>query len=206
MPEKPKLRVILVGGLERHPDGTVINATSTVTLIRGERNYLVDTGRPGTEDALIFALNRVGLATKDIHTIILTHLHSDHWGCVHLFPDAKILVHPEEPVDVVRRNLTFVGEGEIEHGIRILHTPGHTPGHISVIVRAQRVFAVAGDAIPTPSNLLKWLPPFYRFDTKLAVESMKKLVKTAEFIIPGHGPVVRSALAGRKGEKKEGSQ
>ena len=197
MPEKPKLRVIRVGGLERHPDGTVINATSTVTLIRGERNYLVDTGRPGTEGALISALNRAGLTTTDIHAVILTHLHSDHRGCVHLFPDAEILVHPKEPTDVVRRNLTFVSEGEIEPGIRILRTPGHTPGHISVIVRAQRTFAVAGDAIPTPSNLLKWLPPFYRFDTKLAVESMEKLVKAAEFIVPGHGPVVRSALAGK---------
>ena len=196
MVKRPEVRVLVVGGLERHPDGTVINATSTVTLIRGERNYLVDTGRADTGEALLSALHRAHLEVEDINAIILTHLHSDHRGCIHLFPEAELIVHPKEPLDVVRRNLTKAMEGELEYGIYLLHTPGHTPGHISVLVKAQRTFAICGDAIPTPLNLLKWLPPFYRFDTALSMESMRKLVQAAEFIVPGHGEVIPASLAG----------
>lgn len=84
------------------------------------------------------------------------------------------------------------GEGLIPN-TRVVHTPGHTPGHASILWsppdRSVRV-AVAGDAIIN----LSWLYSGYvwKFNAdfagvETAKESARRLLKMADIITPGHG-------------------
>ena len=85
---------------------------------------------------------------------------------------------------------------------KVIHTPGHAPGHISLFLPLNTTL-IAGDAITTTKsesliyalNYLKQLsgPPKYAtFDWELAEESAKKLVRLQPRIVAtGHGQVMR---------------
>ncbi len=92
--------------------------------------------------------------------MINTHLHFDHCGGNRLFPGVPIHVQRAEreaaraddytiPEWVEFEGATYVehdGEAEILPGVRIVPTPGHTPGHQSVLVSTREgLVVVAGD-------------------------------------------------------------
>jgi glyoxylase-like metal-dependent hydrolase (beta-lactamase superfamily II) len=77
---------------------------------------------------------------------------------------------------------------EIVPGVRIVHTPGHTMGSVSVFVKADQRYAIAGDAVPKYGNFEKMVPPRINVDEKLALESIKMIIRYADVIIPGHDP------------------
>ena len=93
-------------------------------------------------------------------------------------------MHPLENSDIPCRSV-HDGE-EIFPGIRILHTPGHTAGSISVLVENERC-VITGDAIPTEDNLLKNLPPGISVDRDLAMASMQRILSIADSVVLGHG-------------------
>jgi glyoxylase-like metal-dependent hydrolase (beta-lactamase superfamily II) len=167
----------------------VLEARSTATLVSlGDRRLLVDTSGPENRQVLLEALRSRGLSPSDIETVVLTHAHGDHEGNLDLFPDAKVLAHRAEGGDI-----TFESDVGIWEGVRMVHTPGHTPGSISVIVDAGEVFAIAGDAVPTEDNVRKWVPPGHHYDRGKAMGSMAMLVEMADVVVPGHGPAFRTA-------------
>ncbi|WP_086824324.1 MBL fold metallo-hydrolase [Allokutzneria sp. NRRL B-24872] len=107
---------------------------------------------------LLTALAAEGLSPNDIDTVVYTHLHHDHVGWTTregslTFANARHLVSEAEwrhwhgtadlvgpDLDTVQQPLSevidFVGDGDtIAPGVRVLATPGHTPGHSSVEVR-----------------------------------------------------------------------
>jgi glyoxylase-like metal-dependent hydrolase (beta-lactamase superfamily II) len=86
-----------------------------------------------------------------------------------------------------------VEDGEelpIAGGIRVVHTPGHTPGHLAFLLAAKKVLFV-GDAA---ANILRLGPPMgmYTADREQAKESIRKLAGL-EFDIAcfGHGRVLK---------------
>lgn len=109
-------------------------------------------------------LERHGIAIGDVRAIVNSHLHWDHCGGNPLFPGVPIYVQAAENeaarqggrsytnphwVDFPGAEFVVVdGDTTISRGIRILSTPGHTPGHRSLIVdtREGRV-ALAGQAV-----------------------------------------------------------
>jgi glyoxylase-like metal-dependent hydrolase (beta-lactamase superfamily II) len=117
------------------------------------------------EDGLLPALAEEGAAPEDVDVVFLTHLHIDHvgWNLTWdggsprpLFPRARYLVQrsdweafaarPEEArvaFDRCVRPLADLGVAELLDGDRtldpvlsVLHTPGHTPGSQSLLVRS----------------------------------------------------------------------
>ena len=70
--------------------------------------------------------------------------------------------------------------------IEIIETPGHSWDSITIIVKLEKNYAIAGDAIPIKGNYEQWIPPIVHVDAKLALESMEKIVRIADVIIPGH--------------------
>lgn len=59
-------------------------------------------------------------------------------------------------------------------GISIIHTPGHTPGHICIYLNGSKVL-IAGDVLAIDGGVLVPGPKHYNYDNKAALESLKKI-------------------------------
>lgn len=104
---------------------------------------------------------------RDVLCVINTHLHFDHCGGNRLFAGVPIYVQRLEreaaraedytiPEWVEFDGATYVeleGEEELVPGVRVVPTPGHTPGHQSVLVETDSgLVVVAGDVAYTWSE------------------------------------------------------
>jgi glyoxylase-like metal-dependent hydrolase (beta-lactamase superfamily II) len=180
----PRVFLLKSGSIERDQAGNILDARSSVTLIKTERGWIiVDTGQVGDEEEILKALVDLGLEKSDIDIIVNTHSHPDHCANNRLFSQAKT-IYPKD--------------GElIAPGVRALVTPGHSPDSISVVVDAtiqqgdemaptSRTVVIAGDALPTLGNFQKRVPPAVHYDRALAVASMNKIIEMADIVIPGH--------------------
>lgn len=75
---------------------------------------------------------------------------------------------------------------------QVLHTPGHTPGSISLYQPADYIL-VCGDAFANRGGRLGLSPRLFNDDQADAVKSAKKLAQLpCEVLCCGHGPVIRS--------------
>ncbi|HXK59578.1 MAG TPA: MBL fold metallo-hydrolase [Acidobacteriota bacterium] len=141
------------------------------------------------QTAIIAELSRLGVSPQDIDIVINTHLHFDHCGgntryeggiIVPTFPKAEYLVRIEEYQDATcpnersavsyfeqnwavlkeRKVLRLIeADEEVLPGIRVIHTPGHTRGHQSVLIQSagQSLFYMA-DLCPTAAHVpLPWI-------------------------------------------------
>ena len=84
----PTIDVVL-DGMDVNSDQTII-ALATTTLIRGQRNILVDVGHAGRRKLLRAVLQRKGLTPADIHGVVITHAHWDHAHNIDMFPQATL--------------------------------------------------------------------------------------------------------------------
>lgn len=94
------------------------------------------------------ALHRHGVGIEDVTTVITSHLHFDHCGQNQRFADSTIIVQRAE-IEAAKAahytvpewafppgiELTVIdGDHDVAAGVRIVATPGHTPGHQSVLI------------------------------------------------------------------------
>ncbi|MFC1970795.1 N-acyl homoserine lactonase family protein [Chloroflexota bacterium] len=158
-------------------------------------------------------LGKLGLKPDDIEIIIVTHLHWDHIGLSHLFPNARFIVQKKEldyarnphPIDAtIYEKDTFEnldievidGEKEIIPGVSAFLTPGHTPGGQSVEIATK-----AGKAIITgfccildtftQNEVMKrkgWevSAPLIHQDVRDAYDSVLKVKQRADIILATH--------------------
>ena len=76
---------------------------------------------------------------------------------------------------------------QIESGVGVFDTPGHTRGHISVLVdTAGGRVCIGGDAMSDAGALARGLPAFIFWNEDEARESIKKLADASSVIYPGH--------------------
>jgi len=181
------IRVIVLksGSLLREGE-EVRDARSSVTLVdAGSKKIVVDTGLLGEDGVLIDALAARGLSPDDVDFVVNTHLHLDHCGCNLLFRKSVFYADRKENPPIYFKH---ADDGkELVPGVRFLSTPGHTEGSVSVVVVSDdRKYVIAGDAIPTVENYETMTPPAINIDEKLAKESMERILKIADFVIPGH--------------------
>jgi N-acyl homoserine lactone hydrolase len=163
----------------------ILEASSTISLVvSANRRVIVDTGSPTDLESLRKALLSASIAPDDVDMVVNTHLHVDHIGGNCLFPDAKFYAHQLEspPLGTIRVTEDF----ELLPGVRLVPTPGHTAGSISVLVRVDRRYALCGDAIPTKANVEDHVPPSININPRLALMSLDYLVSSADVIVPGH--------------------
>lgn len=85
-------------------------------------------------------------------------------------------------------------------GITVVHTPGHTPGHICLYHRQSRTL-IAGDALFVEGGLLVPAPGFTNLDPDLAARSLKKLTRyDIETVICYHGGLFKDGANRRIAE------
>ena len=182
--------ILVLGHLERNNDGSVIldETWSTSTLIRTDdgHNIVVDTSRSFMKPAIKTSLKQIGkVFPEDVDIIILTHAHEDHIGNNDLFKKAKVYIHKDEVCDI-EGAVRIDKETEIAKGVRIVPTPGHTAGSVSVFVDADRHYAIVGDAAPLKDNFTKRIVPKLNVDAEAAMQSIEKIAAYADVIVPGH--------------------
>lgn len=130
------------------------------------------------------SMRALGLDPADVRWVVMTHLHTDHAGGLHHFPHAEIVVSATEHATAsglpgkVRGYLphrwpawfqpTLIDDWNepdpdfgcahfltVRRDVRIVPTPGHTAGHVSVLVEeGQHDLLFAGDTSYTQANLL----------------------------------------------------
>ncbi len=157
---------------------------STVALIKSEDAIIViDPGMVPEEVDLTSKFKSAGIQPEDVTHVFISHHHPDHTVRLGMFPNATV-------VDFWGSYLNDVWEDhgdqfEIVEGIWVMQTPGHTDEDASLVVESE-----AGTYVFTHvwwnENLEPEIDPLAENQTKL-VESRKKILKIADFIIPGHG-------------------
>ncbi len=185
---------VLIEGVhgDKDAEGRLIHEVkpicSSVTLIRGEKNILVDTGYRGYETKLIQELSKRGLKAEDIDYVINTHFHIDHCFNNYLFKDKTIVngqvVWTPEGVEIYEKP-----EDIQIPGVKIMSTPGHFHSHISVVVPGKQTIVVSGDVINAHHILNR--EEFADYFNDDLDQSIKKILDVADVIIPGHGPVIK---------------
>jgi N-acyl homoserine lactone hydrolase len=177
-----------------------------VTLLRGTKTILIDASPPGRRQLLLQKLQERGLTPDDIDYLFLTHAHWDHMLNVDLFPNATILIHPRErdyckapregdwatlkyaTLVLESRRLQEVVEGEeIDDGVRVIETPGHSAGSMALLVRGDGgTAAISGDALPNSWSVSAGVPRNIFWDVAEAKSSIAKLLNAAQTFYPGH--------------------
>lgn len=186
----------------------------------------------GTSGVLLADLKRKGIDPGTIDTVFLTHSHGDHigWnlrpGGHPVFPNARFIMSrvewewiPERissgapgmaaaaqqvlPLDSLKMLDLLEGETKLTDEITAIPTPGHTPGHMSLIVSSQGERAcITGDAIVHPAQFTE---PDWRvrmdFDSEAAAMTRHSLldrfeaenltVVSCHFPRPGYGQLIR---------------
>ncbi len=174
---------------------------SAYVLVRAGEAAVVDTGVPGSEGAIAAALAAAGLGWSNVGHVILTHRHQDHAGSapavLDAAPEARAYAGAQDiPAISTPRPLTPVADGDAVFGLRIVATPGHTPGHVAVYDEAGGIL-VAGDAMRTVDGKPTPPGPDFTEDMGAALASIAKMgALRFETLLVGHGEPIASGAAG----------
>ena len=190
----------------------------------GDRTIVVDAGLgpvtfpPFRGGDLPGNLAAAGVKPEDVDTVLITHLHVDHIGWLAqdgkpFFPNATVrfgekdldqFIRAPEPdqfaVPVVKvlsdagRIETVTGNTTVAPGVDMIDTPGHTLGHMGVVVSSgtQRAFML-GDAIACPAQLeeSEWAA-MSDIDPELSSRSRDALYRelegTSDVMVAAHFP------------------
>jgi glyoxylase-like metal-dependent hydrolase (beta-lactamase superfamily II) len=189
---------------------------------------LVDTGVPGQLDVIRKALEKAGFSLEQLTHVIITHQDRDHIGSLPELLQAKtgkveVLAH-EMGIPYLSGEIPLIKSGVYAKpvkvdtalhdgdelpfggGLRVIHTPGHTPDHISLYHPASQTL-ISGDALV--SNNGKVLPPEPKFtpDYPLALQSVEKLAALdVETMITYHGGVCTGPVQERMKEIAAGGK
>ena len=150
----------------------------------------------GPQDEAAARLRDAGIDPAEVRRVVLSHLHTDHAGGLAAFASAEVLVGAAEwrratglggrlrgylpqhwPAGLQPRRVTFDGPAlgpfaasealDAEGSLTLVPLPGHTPGHLGLIVRAGTGgWLLVGDAARTPLDLAESHPAVARWCTR----------------------------------------
>ncbi|BAU28392.1 glyoxylase-like metal-dependent hydrolase (beta-lactamase superfamily II) [Aneurinibacillus soli] len=194
--------------------------SANMILIQDQLPILIDTGFGSDAKDTEQLIKEVGTSPEELHLIVNTHYHSDHvGGNFHLQKNYGVMIaahkweadlinacDPEacsaewldQPVEPYRVDMSLSDNDEIITGsrtLKVLHTPGHTLGHISLYEPDEEIL-ICGDLFY--KNDIGWINIFREGVASLqrSIESLDRLsalpIKQA---YAGHGPQMANPLA-----------
>ncbi|XP_060557950.1 metallo-beta-lactamase domain-containing protein 1-like isoform X2 [Ruditapes philippinarum] len=166
----------------------------SITLLKGPRNVIVDTGNPWDKELILEALRNHNLEPNDIHYVVCTRAHGDKVGNLNLFGRAVGIVAGEvsQHQHYHRHGFTEGIPYEIDDDVEVIATPGHTGSDVSVIVRNTKkgTVAITGDLF----ERLEDLEDFSLWQEnsefpEVQQQNRLEILRFADWIVPGHGPM-----------------
>src|SRR5882757_4728210 len=179
-------------------------------LIRHGDDYMLwDTGHAMTAPnvapkvSLVDLLANIDVKPGQIKYVGISHYHADHTGQVASFPKATVLIgqgdwdaitspKPAQGVNFKPFEAWIKGESKVEPltldkdvfedgSVIVLRTPGHTPGHSSLLVRLPQTGTVvlSGDAMHFRENYDAFGVPAFNYDRAQTVASLERIKKIA---------------------------
>ena len=177
------------------------------------------------EDEVGPQLRRLGIAPEAVGRVVMTHLHSDHTGGMPHLAQSRFLVSqadaaghrgalscrfpPELRREVVALDGPPLGAFPASHALtrdgalQILPTPGHSPGHQSVLLReGDWNWLFAGDAVFDAEQLARGEVAGIVEDVGAATDSLARLRRqlglAPTVLLPAHDPGAAARLAARQ--------
>lgn len=157
---------------------------------------LVDTGLDRSVPLITGSLAEIGADWGDVTDVILTHHHPDHTGglaeVITLAPGAALWASTHDTFPVAAK---AVDDGETIRELRVIATPGHTAGHLSLLSPHDDVLLI-GDLAGNQNGQLIRAPAPFTADPAEAERSLRK-ASLLDFtdLYPSHGaPSDRQAL------------
>ena len=147
-------------------------------------------------------LAEIGLKTSDITYVAISHTHGDHIGNVVLFPNSTVLMQraeytwissPDGPNDNVNQLKALArklmgtpkqlqlldGDTDVfgDGSVTLVATPGHTPGHQSLLVHLKNsgFIVLSGDVVHSEDNFARNIVPSLNTDKAASIASMDRV-------------------------------
>ena len=176
----------------------------------GDQYLLWDTGHSMTAPnvapkvSIVDQLKQINVTPEQINFVGISHYHADHTGQVASFPKATLLIglgdwdriaapKPLPGVNFAPFEGWIKGDNKVEPqptdkdvfgdgSVIMLATPGHTPGHHSLLVKLPGgSYLISGDAVHFRENYENNGVPWFNYDraeTLASIDRMKGIVKT----------------------------
>lgn len=176
-------------------------------------------------------LQTLGISPDEVRWLIMTHLHTDHAGGLHHFPKAEILVSrteyqmasgtsgrlrgflpnrwpawfaprlvdfDPEPLGPFPQSLALTEAGDVH----LVPTPGHTDGHLSVILEENGTsLFLAGDTSYSEQLMLEGVADGVG-NERIALQTLERIRRYAQrwptVYLPSHDPESAGRLAARR--------
>ncbi len=140
---------------------------------------------------LVAALAAIGVKPADIRYIAVSHVHPDHAGNVDEFPAATLIIQkaewdyaqalPQKPFELEHKMEVLEGDKDLfgDGSLIILSTPGHTPGHQSLLVHLKKTgnVVLSGDVVHFAANWDDRRVPGFNYDKAQSSASMEKIAR-----------------------------
>ena len=182
---------------------------SCYIIKHGDDYLLWDTGHAMTmpnvapKVSLVDQHAKINITPDQIKYVGISHYHADHTGQIASFPKATLLIgakewdaisapKPAEGVNYKPFESWIKGDSKVEPqpidkdvfgdgSVIMLRTPGHTPGHSSLLVKLAQMgpIIITGDAVHFRENLDTDGVPAFNFDRAQTVASIERLKKIA---------------------------
>ncbi|HET7725976.1 MAG TPA: MBL fold metallo-hydrolase [Candidatus Limnocylindrales bacterium] len=183
---------------------------------------LIDCGYAGSSGRIAQAIEAQGRSATELRRVVITHGHPDHAGSARELAalGATLLLHPDDWPGLRRRwrdlarersrgavfsamtptpdTFQPIEDGEILPmlgGLRVIHTPGHTPGSVCLYGERDRILFV-GDTLQRRFGRLSCASRLYSDDYQAARRAVQRLTGLdVETLVFSHYPVLETGAA-----------
>lgn len=196
--------------LIKHPKGNLIWDTGLSMSLMGKPNVNVIGATESVSKDLEQQLKQIGIGLQEIKYVAFSHLHADHAGNADLFKTSTWLIQKKEydfathtpaPIGINQLNFASIEkvtknllEGDYDvfgdGSVKIIFTPGHTPGHQSLLLNLKKSGNVilAGDLYHFKTSQKKRRIPIFNYsraETLASIDRIETLakIKNAKIII-----------------------